>query len=248
MKFFLLTLISIIINVAVGQDDCLPQRCGPSEPPIRFPFRLQDRQPDHCGYTGGFDLSCNQDNRTELNLQIQLTASTNGTTIPLQLTVVVWNIDYEGQKMLAGNARALTCLPEKLLELNSSTSLFEVEAVGSGDGYTLFNCSNPRDYETIPCLSSHRYKVVPFSSGSEITSLIPRSSCFKMYNISYVPYGALTEKDYGSGDLFYLRWSRPSCGNCEVQGKFCRLRNGQETECFSPQQPQHGGTYMPFLV
>lgn len=246
MKIFLLILISIM-NIAVGQDECVPTRCEPTGPLIRFPFRLKDHQPDHCGYPG-FDLSCNQSGRTELNLQFMLTTSTNSTIVPLQMSVIVWNIDYEGQKMLAGNARARSCLPEKIRELNSSASLFEVEAIGNGDGYTLFNCSNtPRSYETIPCLSSRRYQVIPFSSGSEITSLLPHSSCFKMYNISYVPDGALTGRDDEFGTRFYLRWSRPSCGKCEAQRKHCRSRNGQETECFSSQQPQHGGTYMSFL-
>ncbi|KAL8534550.1 hypothetical protein ACS0TY_010531 [Phlomoides rotata] len=172
MKIFVLTIISIITNAAFGQDECLPTRCDPSGLLIQFPFRLKDRQPDHCGYTGGFGLSFNPSGRTELNLQILLTTSTNSSIIPLQMTVIVWNIDYKDQKMIAGNARARSCLPEKLPELNSSASLFEVEAMGNGDGYTLFNCSTTRrDYEMIPCLSKRRYQVIPFPSGSEITSL-----------------------------------------------------------------------------
>ncbi|KAJ6370423.1 hypothetical protein OIU76_028658 [Salix suchowensis] len=41
--------------------------CGNDGPDIRFPFRIKDEQPDHCGYPG-FDLSCSDDNSTVLEL------------------------------------------------------------------------------------------------------------------------------------------------------------------------------------
>ncbi|KAL2550700.1 rust resistance kinase Lr10-like [Forsythia ovata] len=39
-----------------GQNECLPTSCD-SGPIIRFPFRLKDHQPAHCGYLG-FELLC----------------------------------------------------------------------------------------------------------------------------------------------------------------------------------------------
>ncbi|XP_057774239.1 rust resistance kinase Lr10-like [Salvia miltiorrhiza] len=238
MKIFLLTFISIIY-LAVGQDECLPATCGPYAPVVRFPFWLKGHQPERCGYPG-FGLSCNG-SRADLDLQFPVTASATNIMLPLNMTVAVWNIDYKAQKMLVNYARARSCLPRKLPTLNSSASpIFEAEAIGYGEGSTLFNCSNTRNYETVACLSSSRYQVLDFASMYDISSLPPYSSCFKMYNISYVPDRALTGGDDESGTRFYLKWSRPSCGKCEAKGNYCRLQNSAaaaETECFSP---QHG--------
>ncbi|KAL8519474.1 hypothetical protein ACS0TY_010417 [Phlomoides rotata] len=41
---------------------------------------------------------------------------------------------------------------------------------------------------------------------------------------------------------------RASCGNCKAQGKYCRIRNGQETECFSSQPPQQGGVLVVAFI
>ncbi|KAH6828074.1 hypothetical protein C2S53_013090 [Perilla frutescens var. hirtella] len=239
MKIFLFTFISIFY-LAVGQNECLPTTCGPLAPVVRFPFWLKGHQPEHCGYPG-FGLSCNESGRTDFDLQFPVTASTNNIVVPLKMTVAVWDIDYKAQKMLAGYARARSCLPRKLPTVNSSNtsaSPFEAEAIGYGDGSTLFNCSNLRDYESISCLSSHGYQVIEFASVYDIASLPPYSSCFKMYNISFVPDRALAGRDDEYGSRFYLSWSRPSCGKCEAKGKYCRLQNSgaaEEIECFSPQ-------------
>ncbi|KAL0403226.1 UNVERIFIED_CONTAM: LEAF RUST 10 DISEASE-RESISTANCE LOCUS RECEPTOR-LIKE PROTEIN KINASE-like 2.2 [Sesamum radiatum] len=140
----------------------------------------------------------------------------------------------------------MSCPPEKLTTLNSLASPFEVEALGYSEGFVLFNCSNAEsDWRTVSCLSNHDHKVITVASTDEITALPPHSSCFKMYNISYVPYNALTGRDDEYGERFYLRWRKPSCGNCEAEGMFCRLRNNEtaeDTECFSPEQPQHGSS------
>lgn len=244
MKTFLLTLISIV-HLAVSQNECLTTRCGPTGPVIRFPFRLRDHQPEHCGYPG-FELSCTGSGSTEFDLQFPVTASTDKIMIPLRTIVSVSDIDYKAQKILASKALARSCLPEKLtmLKNSSSASLFEVEALGYTQGYTLFNCSDTRGYgQDITCLSSRSYRVIAFASIYDITTLPPYSSCFKMYNVSYVPDELFTGINDDYGTRFYLGWSKPYCGNCEGEGKYCRLKNGgrdEETECISLEQPQHG--------
>ncbi|KAL1550689.1 rust resistance kinase Lr10-like [Salvia divinorum] len=243
MKVFLLTFISIF-HLVVSQNECLPATCGPYAPLVRFPFWIKGHQPEHCGYPG-FGLSCNE-STADLDLQFPVTASTTNVMLPLNMTVAVWNIDYKAQKMLVNYVRPRSCLPEKLPTVNSSASpIFEAEAIGYGEGSTLFNCSNAANYEKVACLSSRRYKVIDYGSVYDITSLPPYSSCFKMYSISYVPDRALTGGDDESGSRFYLKWSRPCCDKCEAQGDYCRLENSsaaEETECFTPQHATTGAS------
>ncbi|CAI9775783.1 unnamed protein product [Fraxinus pennsylvanica] len=35
---------------AISSSGCKPAKCGGFGPPIRFPFLLKGRQPEHCGY------------------------------------------------------------------------------------------------------------------------------------------------------------------------------------------------------
>ncbi|KAK4403664.1 LEAF RUST 10 DISEASE-RESISTANCE LOCUS RECEPTOR-LIKE PROTEIN KINASE-like 2.4 [Sesamum angolense] len=250
MKIFLFTFI-FIVHLAGGQNGCLPATCGPSGPIIRFPFWLKDHQPEHCGYPG-FELTCTESGDLKFDLQFPVTASANNIVLPLLTTVTVGVIDYGAQQMLVRNAVARSCPPEKLTTLNSLASPFEVEALGYSEGFVLFNCSNAEsDWRTVSCLSNHDHKVITVASTDEITALPPHSSCFKMYNISYVPYNALTGRDDEYGERFYIRWRKPSCGNCEADGMFCRLRNNEtaeDTECFSPEQPRHGITVGTILL
>ncbi|KAL0452422.1 UNVERIFIED_CONTAM: Rust resistance kinase Lr10 [Sesamum latifolium] len=250
MKIFLFTFISIV-HLAGGQNGCLPATCGPSGPIIRFPFWLKDHQPEHCGYPG-FELRCTESGDLKFDFQFPVTASASNIMLPLLTTVTVGVIDYGAQQMLVRNAVARSCPPEKLTTLNSWASPFVVEALGYSEGYVLFNCSNAEsDWQTVSCLSNRDHKVITVASTNEITALPPHSSCFKMYNISYVPYNALTGRDDEYGERFYVRWRKPSCGNCEAEGKFCRLRNNgtaEDTECFSPEQPQHGITLGTVLL
>ncbi|KAK9293029.1 hypothetical protein L1049_021013 [Liquidambar formosana] len=58
----------------------------------------------------------------------------------------------------------------------------------------------------------------------------PSSIIGEVYNISSVPYYIFYRK------YVYLSWTRPACGNCEAEGKKCRLKKNYstepETECF----------------
>ncbi|KAL3570592.1 hypothetical protein D5086_027841 [Populus alba] len=45
------------LNIATSQNLCLRTTCNRTEPVIRFPFRIQNRQSKACGYPG-FDISC----------------------------------------------------------------------------------------------------------------------------------------------------------------------------------------------
>ncbi|KAG6429465.1 hypothetical protein SASPL_107516 [Salvia splendens] len=182
------------------------------------PFPVLDKR-SATSALWGFGLSCNG-SRADLDLLFPVTASATNVMLPLNMTVAVWDIDYKAQKMLVNYVRPRSCLPEKLPTVNSSASpIFEAEAIGYGEGSTLFNCSNTGNYEAVACLSQPP--------------------------ISYVLDRALTGGDDESGSRFYLKWSRPSCDKCEAQGDYCRLQNSsaaEETECFTPQHATTGAS------
>ncbi|KAK2977432.1 hypothetical protein RJ640_028593, partial [Escallonia rubra] len=63
--FLLLTLFPTLGGA--GIDACKEARCGHKGPLIRFPFRLNFLQPEHCGHPE-FTLTCNPNNQTLLQL------------------------------------------------------------------------------------------------------------------------------------------------------------------------------------
>ncbi|XP_060203834.1 rust resistance kinase Lr10-like [Lycium barbarum] len=238
----------IFLRVAVGQlvtnqDQCLPTRCGDFGPVIRFPFYLKNRQPTHCGHPG-FELSCTSDNVTQFKLQFPVQASINKIDIPMSANVSVQEIDYKSQKIKLSDLNA-SCLPRQISSVNSSASLFTFDQYAYG-GFTLFNCSSNKTYSSssdrINCLSGPHYDVLAFRSYYSISQF--PSSCTKMYNISDVPNEVLFGPSEYSQTQIYLHWSEPFCGNCEDDGKYCKLKSngsGSETECVDiPKDPSKG--------
>lgn len=73
----------VLKPIAGADTDCLPSSCGPNEPEVRFPFRISGRQPARCGFPG-FNLSCDQQNRTIIRL-------------PSSLSYIVNSISYFSQ-------------------------------------------------------------------------------------------------------------------------------------------------------
>ncbi|XP_022888724.1 rust resistance kinase Lr10-like [Olea europaea var. sylvestris] len=244
---FIFLVLHVISGFAVSQDhECQPTRCGDSGPTIKFPFRLRDHQPEHCGYPG-FELSCTESNDTEFELQFPVTASTNNVMLPIFAKVWIWKIDYRAQLIYINDFMANYCPPGQPPSVNSSISLFKIaEVFGVEEGYTLFNCSSnlTASYPyPIKCLSRQKYQVLAIYSSYGISSLPQYSSCFKMYNVSYVPYSVFTGEHQKYSFHMSLHWSKPSCGNCEAKGKYCRLKNnGTESgmECFSSKQQGQG--------
>ncbi|XP_023880803.2 rust resistance kinase Lr10 [Quercus suber] len=211
----LLLFVLFIVDIGEGHSSCPELQCG-NGPPIRFPFRLKDRQPDqHCGYPG-FDLYCSHNNDTVLEL-------------PTSVKAFVKNIDYKSQLIEVTDSD--NCFPRKILRLNLSSPPFQFK--NSLHNYSLFSCTPERDtgYSyPVPCLNSaSRTLVLAFSSDYDIDDL-PILSCTKMYTVSSVP------SDIWSSSL-ELTWSGPKCGHCEGKGKICRFENNStdlKTECFDP--------------
>ncbi|KAK8301203.1 hypothetical protein V6Z12_D04G005800 [Gossypium hirsutum] len=221
----------LAVNVAEAvpiQDDCKVRRCNHQDPPVRFPFRLEGQQSPHCGYPHpGFQLSCSENKQTLLK-------------IPRSLKLLVKHIDYEAQRIdLYVPGR---CLWQQLLDLNLFAFPFAEEQPGfSGlkdyrsqpaeSNYTLFECSSQEKalYKSyrVACLSTPGSQIIAFASDENYYGLnLLNCSYFRNFSTPISPYGI----------RFQLRWYKPDCGDCEAQGRGCRLTNNnstkEQTECF----------------
>ncbi|CAK7322574.1 unnamed protein product [Dovyalis caffra] len=197
--------------------NCTESRFGRNGPDIRFPFRIKNRQPEHCGYPG-FDLSCSESNHTVLEF-------------PASIKFYIESIDYNKQVMTASYARE--CPARQRLNFNLSASCFQMVNSDTAN-YTLFNCSSDKErygyFLPIPCLSALNYDVLAVNSYHSVddSDLL---SCTKMFDIFSVPVYMSFQGNY----TFPLFWCYPKCGSCEAKGKKCRLRDYSsklETECY----------------
>lgn len=77
-KHILLLIFSLFLlkPIADAKDNCPPASCGPNEPEIRFPFRILGRQSSQCGFSG-FDILCDEQNKTTIQLPLSLTYIVN---------------------------------------------------------------------------------------------------------------------------------------------------------------------------
>ncbi|XAR52228.1 Glycerophosphodiester phosphodiesterase [Bertholletia excelsa] len=240
-------------------------RCSDNGPEIRFPFRLKELQPEHCGYSG-FDLSCSPTNQTLLDL-------------PVSIKAVVMRIDYESQRIvitdLAPSHRHRSVL-QQLLPLNLSASPFQFASdFGFSFIFSFLRCPSklyPNPLHFLPfktlmeptltsCLGDENtslYPVLPHSAISELSPL----SCRKLFTISLLqnpqfPYPP-NEYFYQNAYLidwcrlhFPLNWSTPECWRCESENRYCRLRNNSAkvpTECYGSLPTPNGFLPTPTVM
>ncbi|GMN52774.1 hypothetical protein TIFTF001_021929 [Ficus carica] len=233
----ILVIIMMIINNCLADDElkagqdheymyCEESRCGENEPPIRFPFRLKDSQPSHCGYPG-FDLSCTSSDRTAL-------------VLPLS-KLYVQDIDYVSQEIIVYDP--YDCLEVQLIQqivnLSSNFIHFKYRSRMNNSSYVVFNCSQEDTYRSL-CFSS-----VLLPSNREIQDMSESTLyCTKMYEIESLP-DDLYMLWKNAGLSFSLTWSKPDCRGCEAEGKRCKLTKHagaehDETECFNVLEPRKG--------
>jgi hypothetical protein len=176
--------------------------CGNRGPDIRFPFRIKDKQPDHCGYPG-FDLSCSEDNSTVLKL-------------PTGLSFLIERIDYRHQLLYARDPQG--CFLGQRLNFSLGASHFQIKNDWLYDLYngTLFNCSSNEKrsglIHKIPCLSTFNHEVYVVESSTTISDS-DLLSCTKVYNIYAVPHSMLRAENY----VLTMSWSNPTCGSSETE-------------------------------
>ncbi|KAG5558796.1 hypothetical protein RHGRI_008675 [Rhododendron griersonianum] len=184
-----------LLSLSTAQDDCTPKTCSDHGPPIRFPFRLKNHHPQHCGYPG-FDLSCSPNNTaTVLDL-------------PNSVKVLVTHIDYKSRLIHIKDPNS--CFPQQLQNLHLSTTPFQfADTVYS---FSLFSCpSTKSDFSyRVTCLDGDGREVyAEYGEGYVYYpyDLPPMLSCRKMYNLS-VPIEAFHQAD------LQLKWHQ------RVEGKF----------------------------
>ncbi|KAM0046262.1 putative chromatin regulator PHD family [Helianthus debilis subsp. tardiflorus] len=192
-----------------GTDDlCRPASCGPLEPEIHFPFRLTGRQPSRCGFPG-FDLSCNKQNHTIIQL-------------PSSRSYTVNRINYVDQVIYIDPN---FCERNGISDFNLTNTPFDL---GSLQRYTFYNCSFESVYRGVlfHCMSSRNYSVIAVPTGLFWPETMP-SSCAVMKTIE-VP----ARWNVGIGVELMLMWFTPYCRTCEIEGRVCGLKSDNgETVC-----------------
>ncbi|CAA0820471.1 RING/U-box superfamily protein [Striga hermonthica] len=191
-----------------------PDYCDPSiGPEVRFPFRLADRSPNRRGYPG-FDLYCNSDNQTILNL-------------PESGDFVVDHIDYSAQALLINDPDS--CLPARILNFSLSGSRFR--GINTRN-FTFLNCSSdysPARFMPLLCLSGRNYTVVAVNSHLPAASAEVPPGCRRISS-ALVPMQWTVSPFYWSSmdlmDDLELVWSQPECWRCESEDGVCGLRRG----------------------
>ncbi|CAI9097364.1 OLC1v1033766C1 [Oldenlandia corymbosa var. corymbosa] len=219
--FFVLVIFQLATIIQAGgnkqstpehDDPCAEQKCRPGGPAVRFPFVLQGKQPEYCGYNSSFHLRCDQLSRTILELP------------PSSIKVEVTYISYLSQMIKLQSVE--TCLPKHSRDLDLSLTPFfprneDTGASWAFEEFSLFNCSpRPWGLILIKCLGNNKSKVYAMSSR-EIIWYASLESCTKMYDTKTV------SAEMFQTDLIILYWSLPLCRRCEVQGGICRWRTGQ---------------------
>ncbi|XP_061358262.1 rust resistance kinase Lr10-like [Gastrolobium bilobum] len=198
----LLFMIFFNAQLALGTvNDCPDLSCGKQV--IRFPFRIEGRHPQFCGYPG-FDLFCSESNETVIEL-------------PNSVKLNVNTIDYQQQTIELSDP--FGCLSRQLHNFTLSASHFQFN--GYDGGYNFFNCSLTNRYMDsylIPCLTTSTSQAYAIPSDILIDYL-PLSFCTKMFNISSFLSGSVNE------NILLLTWSVPNCKHCESEGNRCGWKN-----------------------
>ncbi|GJY60207.1 putative RING-H2 finger protein ATL21A [Tanacetum coccineum] len=194
-------------------DDCRPTLCSPTGPQVRFPFRIRDRQPSACGFPG-FDLSCNEQNKTILHL----TSSRSYTVNKISYGAQIIYIDPE------------FCRSNSIGDFNITGTPFDFRSMQS---YRFYNCSwIQSSYKfhmmSLPCLNSVNHSVIALRNG-QIPEGKTAANCqdIGMISVPIRRYGGTMEE-------LELMWFTPYCRSCEIEGRMCGLKGSYgETTCLA---------------
>ncbi|XP_022757549.1 putative RING-H2 finger protein ATL21A [Durio zibethinus] len=215
----ILIFFSFLFPLIYAAEPCSTTKCGKNEIPIQFPFQLEGKLPENCGYPG-FNLGCKSQNTIVLKL-------------PYSGEFFVRDINYLDQQIYLYDPD--NCIPKRLLSFNLSGSPF---LAAFHQNYTFLNCPTQvtkSRFTTIDCLSNSTNSVLATSSMSLANSMA--SSC-QIITIFPVPvswpakYGETFSADLE--DDIQLTWYTPQCGDCEAEGGICGFKsnNSKEIDCF----------------
>ncbi|CAN1157604.1 RING-H2 finger protein ATL22 [Linum perenne] len=203
------------------KQSCQISRCTADSLAVRFPFRLAGHQPRNCGYSPGFNLGCNQQSLTTLQL-------------PPSGEFLVDSINYLTRQIWINDPD--NCLPKRLLAFDLSGSPFSAAFVKN---YTFLSCSaqllSSRNYSSkIGCLSNSTTTVLASSSAAFIDSMTSTSSSCVVFATVKVPVSWPVQLSEGSStalhDDLMLVWDSPDCVDCESRRGFCRFRDNATRE------------------
>ncbi|KAL3742917.1 hypothetical protein ACJRO7_018254 [Eucalyptus globulus] len=205
-------------------ETCPEQFCEVGDP-IRFPFRLKQSQPnERCAYPG-FDLICNAQRQTTLNL-------------PISGEFIVETIEYTQQVIMLRD-HPEGCLLKRLQDFTLSGSNWTVQ---HNIELTLFKCPKTSWYpgmpQLVPCLDGQNYSVVAVTSDE-----LPQQRR-RLSSIGCSDNGTVTVPTVDSANplfddalrypyAFLLAWTVPSCGSCGAGFGTCGFKGkkGLEITC-----------------
>nr|XP_016442798.1 PREDICTED: putative RING-H2 finger protein ATL21A [Nicotiana tabacum] len=221
--FFLFIFYFTVLSLSLQHLVFSKSYCPKNKFPIRFPFYLENQQPQNCGYPG-FNLKCNSQGYTVLNL-------------PFSGEFLVQTIRYSNPEIKLYDAD--NCLARRLMDLNLSSSPFEAYVIVN---YTILSC--PSEYPltfrslVVDCLSNYTTDLLAFYDGSDYEKYMP--GC----NVTARNF-SIASNDLKYSDLFglSLTWSVPNCTTCEAKFELCGFENystNQEIRCFG--RPKSGSS------
>lgn len=220
-------------NLTTTSELCFDSTCNGNFQTIRFPFRIQNKQPKSCGYPG-FDLTCHPTGQPLIHL-------------PFSGEFIVQYIDYQNQEIWVNDPN--NCLPRKILSLMLFGSPFDAKNTVD---FTFFNCSGsdeiPYDFNLNPisCLSGLSYAV--FASSSSMVNGILSSRCELVKTVSVPMSSESYSWDLDLRNDLRLVWKKPNCKKCELNGGVCGIKpnSTNEIQCkYNTSTPS--GTFLSFV-
>ncbi|KAF7830696.1 rust resistance kinase Lr10-like [Senna tora] len=236
--------------MGTGQKECKELRCGHHGPPIRFPFRLIDRQPHHCAYPiPSFHLTCTPNHQTHLHIP----------TPSALVQLSVKSIDYQSQKIQLFDPSPQPCLPSLFLKLHHHPSLSSIFPFVSDSpqfihNITFLNCPSslgpPYRYPASSSRTILGFLEDDINFGTQLeppqdmlscpiyafddhhdSEMILESdllSCTKMFEISSnLTFAGELQRNYMD-----LVWLDPDCSRCEANGMRMKGEDEARVEIF----------------
>ncbi|KAL8494920.1 hypothetical protein ACS0TY_019186 [Phlomoides rotata] len=219
----------LLLHSIHAQHECSSRFCGNNPNGIRFPYKLQGQQPQHCGYPG-FDVRCTKQKSKQKSKDVVVL------NLPYSGDFLVRDINYLVQEILLYDANG--CLPRRLLSLNLSSSPF---VIGYSKKFTFLRC--PPDvvktrFTIIDCLSNSTSSVIATSSMNLVNYLNMCSTIVADLPVSVSWPLDNRDDDWLSSNLngdLRLTWEDPDCQGCVARGGICGYQNRTSDliSCFS---------------
>lgn len=207
---FLLTMFFLLLTEPVTSKNPCTEKCGKVR--IQFPFHLKNNTTNHTN-PQGFELSCTDKGETMLEIPT------------IQLKLFIKRIDYKAQKFQIYDPE--NCLARQLLKLgNLSVSPFQFQLpefdTRRNINISFFRCDSNKGCPILLRDSSHDFIDPELVSCRKVSEVL---------NVGWM----IEEWEDDVTESLIMKWSKPNCSFCEVQGKKCKWKNGTrngEVECF----------------